>query len=102
MPTDPLLQVQLETFSPFEGEIFNLSSERSESLDLTLRDVRRLGGESDAREPFSLIFLGPAEPILPQGIYTLMHERLGPLDIFLVPVGPDRARSGIRYEAVFS
>ncbi|MDY7092534.1 MAG: hypothetical protein SX243_06115 [Acidobacteriota bacterium] len=56
-------------------------------------------GES-ARGPFSVIFRGPQEPILPQAIYRVTHKDLGDLDLFLVPLGPDR--EGVRYEAVFT
>lgn len=56
-------------------------------------------GES-SRGPFSVIFRGPQEPILPQAIYRVSHKKLGELDLFLVPLGPDR--EGVRYEAVFT
>lgn len=52
------------------------------------------------REPFSLLFRGPVEPVLAQKIYTLHNERTGPLDIFLVPVERDAA--GLKYQAVFN
>ena len=39
------------------------------------------------REPFSLIFTGPA---VAQGVYALEHPELGTLELFLVPVGPGR------------
>lgn len=53
-----------------------------------------------ARVPFSLVFLGPGDPVLPQRIYRLGNATLGTLDIFLVPIGRDER--GVRYEAVFS
>ena len=52
------------------------------------------------RNPFSLRFAGPAEPFLPQRTYTLQHETLGTLEIFLVPIG--RTANGFIYEAVFT
>lgn len=52
------------------------------------------------REPFSLIFRGPAQPLLPQRIYTFDFGELGCSDIFIVPIGPDTI--GMRYEAVFN
>lgn len=52
------------------------------------------------RRPFSVIFRGPKEPILPQSIYRVSHDQLGELDLFLVPLGP--GREGVRYEAVFT
>ena len=54
----------------------------------------------DARAPFSLLFQGPAEPVLGQRIYPLDNEVLGRIELFLVPLGP--VGDGMRYEAVFS
>jgi hypothetical protein len=62
-----------------------------------------LGGSGPAgqtRKQFSLVFRGPAAPVLPQGTYRLSHAELGELDLFLVPIGPDA--EGMRYEAVFA
>ena len=53
-----------------------------------------------ARDPFSLAFRGPRTPVQPQRIYALEHARMGTLEIFLVPTGPDE--DGMRYEAVFT
>lgn len=52
------------------------------------------------RQPFSLVFRGPPEGVLPQGLYPLEHPELGALEIFLVPFS--RADDGVRYEAVFA
>jgi hypothetical protein len=50
--------------------------------------------------PFSLLFRGRADLVLPQRIYSLAHPQLGTLEIFLVPV--ERDSSGVQYEAVFN
>jgi hypothetical protein len=66
----------------------------------------RLASVSDARTVggfvfWSVFFHGPSDRLLPQGIYTLGHETLGALDLFIVPVlGSNRER--IVYEAAFS
>ena len=52
------------------------------------------------RLPFSLIFRADDARHLPQRIYPIDHERLGTLEIFLVPLGP--ADGGMRYQAVFT
>lgn len=52
------------------------------------------------QQPFSVFLRGPRSPVLPQSIYRLEHDRLGMLEIFLVPVGPDG--QGMGYEAVFN
>jgi hypothetical protein len=55
---------------------------------------------ASTREPFSLVFAGPAAPVLPQSIYRLENDDLGALEIFLVPIGRDAG--GTRYEAAFN
>ncbi len=52
------------------------------------------------RAPFMLIFRSGQAVILPQRIYRLSHDRLGTLDLFLVPIGRDV--QGALYQAVFS
>ena len=53
-------------------------------------------------EQFSLLFQGAAALLLPQRTYTLAHEILGSLDIFLVPVGISPDRAYYQYEAAFN
>lgn len=72
-------------------------------LELLLTEANKRGSFDPGfqkRHPFSLIFRGPMEPILPQMTYTLRHAELGELGIFLVPVEPDQA--GMCYEAAFT
>jgi hypothetical protein len=90
-------------FRPHVGSRFRLQAD--DVLDVGLLEVDDLGGRSGGspegpRAPFSLVFLGPRDPVLPQRIYRLEHEELGTLDLFLVPIGRDDA--GVRYEAVFT
>ena len=54
----------------------------------------------DSGRPFSLLFRGPADPRLTQGMHDLEHPELPLAGVFLVPVGGDGA--GCDYEAVFS
>ena len=55
--------------------------------------------EQGVREPFSLLFSGPLEPFLEQHMYTLHHDELGIVEMFLVPVKQDE--NSYYYEAVF-
>lgn len=63
-------------------------------------EARRRAAAGIRAEPFTLLFRGPREPLLAQGIQRLEHERLGTLEIFLVPIRPDEG--GPLYEAVFN
>ena len=63
---------------------------------LTEVSARQAAGEF---ESFSLLFEGPKDRPLSQGLFELSHPGLGALEIFLVPVGVDGTR---HYEAVFN
>jgi hypothetical protein len=89
----------IDSFSGRIGQRFGLD-DNGASHDLELVECERLGRTALEREPFSLVFLGPREPVLPQRIYPLAHDELGELEIFLVPIAQDA--DGVRYEAVFT
>jgi hypothetical protein len=80
----------------------------AEPLPIELVEVQRASyaddpaavGPAGRREPFNLLFRGPRSPYVRQGSHRLEHDRLGTLEIFLVPLGPDA--TGMRYEAVFT
>jgi hypothetical protein len=91
-----------EDFAPRVGERFRLVRDDG-ALELTLLRADRLGTREPRpgqRRPFSLVFLGPGEPVLAQRIYRVEHAGLSTLDLFLVPVARDER--GVRYESVFA
>jgi hypothetical protein len=90
-----------ETFERCTARRFRLRTEDGD-LELELKHAADVGTRpaSATRQAFSVTFDGPAEPILPQRIYTLENEELGELAIFLVPVASDE--EGTQYEAVFT
>lgn len=79
-------------FQPHLREEFHLDG--GPAITLTLVEVN---GEA---RPFSIEFLGPRDPVLPQRIHRLEHPALGALELFIVPIGRDA--DGVRYEAVFN
>lgn len=88
-----------------QGDITGGEHEVSgESLECELIEVSELGrapdgtAPDDRRRSFSLVFRGPF--LLPQRIYTLEHEALGRLALFLVPIGAFQGY--IHYQAVFN
>jgi len=85
-------------FAECLNTVFELQSS-SGNLPLKLIEVMDLN-HSPRLEQFSLIFSGPMTPVLPQRIHALRHEKLGELNLFLVPVGPDE--QGMRYEVIFN
>lgn len=96
---EPLLT--LEQFMPLVGQYFSLHESDEQVHRAELLEARKLGqAPFKGRDPFSLLFQGPADVVLAQRTYRLSHPVLHELDIFLVPVG--RNDQGVRYEAVFS
>ena len=88
----------IETFRPCLRQTFRLS-ERDAALDLVLAEVEDLG-EGYSRRAFSLLFTAPEKPVMPQATYRLDNASTGPIEMFLVPLGPQQ---GIfRYQAVFT
>lgn len=91
-------ELSLDEFSGREGEAFELLlGEGVVTLKLTrVQALPPTGREAGA---FTLDWRGPAEPVLPQAIYTL-RQGDDLFEIFIVPLGQDR--DGVRYEAVFN
>lgn len=101
-----------EDFRGHRGTRFKLTAQSQEgssavSLEAELADVSESppGPPGASRTPFSVMFHGPLEPVLPQGIYRLESEHFGSVELFIVPVGPQAASPGeapaMGYEAVF-
>lgn len=90
------------TFQEHLKTAFRVLPEGAEPLSFELVEVAALGTPgAEGREQFSLLFRGPAEPLLAQSLWPMEHEELGTFELFLVPVGPD-AEGRHRYEAVFT
>ena len=92
----------VDTFAGRIGERFLVRAVTDETTELELVEAAEVGPppQSGQRAPFSLVFRGPADPVLPQAIYEFAHDELGALEIFIVPIGRDE--SGTSYEAVFN
>lgn len=66
-------------------------------LELTEVSTRKLG---ERNEQFSIIFRGPSDQSLGQGMRRMEHERFGEFELFIVPIRQDG--DGLYYEAVFN
>jgi hypothetical protein len=102
-PAD-LSRLDLATCRDLVGEEFRLLAVVEPPFVLRLESAgptRRDPSDQDAGgRPFSLLFRGPAGPVLRQGMHDLGHPALVLAGVFLVPVGPDG--DGMLYEAVFA
>jgi len=91
----------LERFSPLVGDRFELRLDDGSTCSAALVEAKALQAPLfQGRQPFSLLFEGPPQPLLPQRIYRVSHPQLDAIDIFLVPVG--RTQSAAQYEAIFN
>jgi hypothetical protein len=86
-----------DTFRPHLDDRFELILDDDHRFGLELVEVNEtdvLGAKRRAQ--FSIVFSGPADPILPQRVYHLEHPEIGSFYIFLVPIAAGS------YEAVFT
>jgi len=97
----PLESVDYYTFFPLIGRTFS-SGGGEGRVELVLRVVEKLGHRraDAARDPFSLIFLGPQGLRVPQGTYLLECEGLGEIGLFITQVAD--GVKGSEFEAIFT
>ncbi|HXF09835.1 MAG TPA: hypothetical protein VN625_03555 [Desulfuromonadaceae bacterium] len=94
--------IRRNDFEQCVGEQFQIEL-GGKVITARLAAVTGLGFKSEGqqeRESFTLLFHGPNQYRYPQGIYRVSHPKLGSLEIFLVPLGPDE--KGMQLEAVFN
>jgi hypothetical protein len=109
MPDTAEHNYTLSLFSPHVGSKFQLCLDGRPALDLTLVEAVSIEAHTMVRdpsiraEPFSLIFHGPLTPYANQACYELKNSELGSMEIFLVPLGPDKpSKSQMQYQAIFN
>ena len=97
MPEGPRLDsLTIDDFRERLNDAFQVIPEGGAAFDVELVEVTEISREGGGRAPFSLVFCGGPEPPLPQAIYRVENDRLGAIEIFLVPIATDQ------YEAVFT
>ena len=85
------------TFEPHVGSSFTATpSLGGDPIELTLSSCVESPHARPDHPAFSLFFDAPDPAPQPQQIFHLEHAAVGELDLFLVPVGPQR------YEAVIN
>ncbi len=92
-----------EDFADKVGQTFTIGFSDAPAVVLSLAEAELLKGRHSpvkGRQPYSLIFVGQSEQMLPQRMYWLEHATLGQIELFLVPVGKD-AR-GFQYQSLFN
>ena len=90
-------------FSPYLNQKFKIHYESSRFLEVELVEVEDFPTKwmgPSKRPPFSIVFRGPKDLVLPQRMYNVEHDKMGTLELFLVPIMPDA--EGNLYEGVFN
>jgi hypothetical protein len=101
-------EITLETAQPLLGTLFQVTTEDGNTVELKLIEATPFelpkrparGSKQPKRLPFSLYFLGPREPMLPQNMYDFRGAAAELPNLFIVPIGRDD--EGTEYEAVFA
>jgi hypothetical protein len=87
------------TAADFEaGSRYRIALDGGE-VEMTIEQVSPIPHSPREGGGFRMELLGPVDPLLPQGIYSLAGNGAAH-DIFIVPVGRDSG--GTRYEAIFN
>jgi hypothetical protein len=97
--TADLAALKIDDFTAHLDAVFDMQA-AGEVVPLKLMKADRVGDSGRAGGAFSLIFVAPKGPFLPQAIYPVTHPAHGIMEIFLVPVGPMQGGNG--YQAIFT
>jgi uncharacterized protein DUF6916 len=77
--------------------LVRLDETNTEQLELTEVSPLKL---YPRQEEFSVLFRGPLNTFLGQGVRPFSHEQLGEFELFIVPIRQDD--KGFYYEAIFN
>src|SRR5436305_13435195 len=93
-----LLQMTKDSFAPYVGTGFKVSQGSSQPVWIRLISAEQFPANpthqheinvtsAKKTSTYRLRFLGSSEKVLPQGSYTLEHDKLGTIKLLLVPSG---------------
>ena len=88
-----------ETFAQHVNTKFHVPVDDANRVELELAEVSELK-EFPGQEQFAVVFRGPNEIFLGQGVRSFEHDQLGEFGLFIVPIRQDA--EGYYYEAVFN
>ena len=91
--------LQHEEFAAQLNKKFRVQVDETNAADLVLAEVSELKLLPGV-EQFSIVFRGPLETFLGQGMREFEHDEMGRFQLFLVPI--NKHDDGFSYEAVFN
>lgn len=94
-----LEKLKKETFDENLNTRFRMMLDGAAPMEVELIEVRP-GRSTPRQEQFTLLFRAPQDAPAQQGMFRLEHDKIGAIDLFLVPVRQNE--QGLYYEAVFN
>lgn len=92
--------LRLEDFLPLVGQPIDVEF-NGQRVQVELKEATPINNPSPrATPPFRLVLRSTSGWRAPQGIYRLFHPKLGAIDAFTVPIGPDGV--GLCYDIVIN
>ena len=88
-----------EAFAQNVNTKFHVSTEDANQVELELAEVSEVTPQK-AHDQFAVVFRGPLNAFMGQGMRSFGHDKLGQFELFIVPIRRDG--EGFYYEAVFN
>jgi len=88
-----------EEFTRNANTKFQVQVDENTTVELDLTEVSELK-LYPRQEEFTLLFRGPLNAFLDQGVRNFRHEQMGEFELFIVPIKQDA--DGFYYEAIFN
>ena len=88
-----------EVFAAHLNTRFAIPIDETSRVELTLIEVSELK-LSPRQEQFAIVFRGPLDIFLGQGMRPFEHDQMGQFELFIVPIKKDD--EGFHYEACFN
>jgi hypothetical protein len=94
-----LEKLKKETLDENLNTRFRIMLDGAASMEVELIEVKP-GRSTPRQEQFAILFRAPQDAPAQQGLFRLDHDKIGAIELFLVPVRKDE--QGLYYEAVFN
>lgn len=88
-----------ENFSRYLNEEFSVYINEDLNVNLKLEEISEFM-VSARQEHFWIVFRGPNDVFLDQGLRRFSHESMGEFELFIVPIGQDQ--NGFMYQSIFN
>ena len=88
-----------EAFTKYANTKFQVQADENTAVELELTEVSEFKIYPQ-QEEFAILFRGPLDTFLDQGIRAFSHDQMGEFELFIVPVRQDA--QGFYYQAVFN